>query len=34
MNNYYVSRYGAIKDVDFSPILEKVILGNEVNADE
>ena len=34
MNNYFVSRYGAIKDVDFSPILEKVILGNEVNADE
>ena len=28
MNNYFVSRYGAIKDVDFSPILEKVIVGN------
>lgn len=25
MKNYFVSRYGAIKDVDFSPILEKVI---------
>lgn len=34
MNNYFVSRYGAIKDVDFSPILEKVIIGNEVAADE
>lgn len=34
MNNYFVSRYGAIKDVDFSPILEKVIAGNEVAGDE
>ena len=34
MNNYFVSRYGAIKDVDFSPILEKVIAGNEVASDE
>lgn len=34
MNNYFVSRYGAIKDVDFSPILEKVISGSEVTADE
>ena len=34
MNNYFVSRYGAIKDVDFSPILEKVVAGNEVAADE
>ena len=34
MNNYFVSRYGAIKDVDFSPILEKVIVGNEVAGDE
>ena len=25
MNNYFVSRYGAIKDVDFSSILENVI---------
>ena len=31
MNNYFVSRYGAIKDVDFSPILEKIIVENEVN---
>ena len=30
MNNYFVSRYGAIRDVDFSPILEKVITENEV----
>ena len=34
MNNYFVSRYGAIKDVDFSPILEKIISGSEVKADE
>ena len=34
MNNYFVSRYGAIKDVDFSPLLEKVIAGNEVARDE
>ena len=25
MNNYFVNRYGAINDVDFSPILEKII---------
>ncbi len=30
MNNYFVNRYGAISDVDFSPILEKIIAGNEV----
>lgn len=34
MNNYFVSRYGAIKDVDFSSILEKVIAGSEVTAGE
>ena len=34
MNNYFVSRYGAIKNVDFSSILEKVIAGNEVAGDE
>ena len=33
MNNYFVSRYGAIKDVDFSQILENVISGSEVTAD-
>ena len=31
MNNYFVSRYGAIKDIDFYPILEKIISGNEVS---
>ena len=30
MNNYFVSRYGAIRDVDFSPILESVISRTEV----
>jgi len=30
MNNYFVSRYGAIKDIDFSPILEAICSGNEV----
>ncbi len=25
MNNYFVDRYGAIKDVDFAPVLEKII---------
>ncbi len=34
MNNYFVSKYGAIKDVDFSPILEKVISGNEVTTND
>ena len=34
LNNYFVSRYGAIKDVDFGPILEKIIVGNGVTADE
>ena len=34
MNNYFVSRYGAIKDVDFSPILEKVITESGVTGDE
>lgn len=33
MNNYFVSRYGAIKDVDFTPILEKIISGSEVGND-
>ena len=33
MNNYFVSRYGAIKEVDFSQILEKFIAGSEVYAD-
>lgn len=25
MKNYFISRYGAIKDVDFSPILERIL---------
>ncbi|WP_288887391.1 ATP/GTP-binding protein [uncultured Eubacterium sp.] len=28
MNNYFVSRYGAIRDVDFEPIIENVVLGS------
>lgn len=27
MNNYFVNRYGAIKEIDFSPILKEIILG-------
>ena len=34
MNNYFISRYGAIRDVDFSPVLEKIIARNEVSDDE
>jgi len=34
MNNYFVSRYGAIKDIDFSPILEKIVAASEVTGDE
>ena len=34
MDNYFVSRYGAIKDVDFSQVLEKIIAGNEATVDE
>ena len=30
MKNYFVSKYGAIKDVDFSPILEEIINETEV----
>lgn len=30
MNNYFVGRYGSIKDVDFSDILEEVISTSEV----
>ena len=30
MSNYFVSRYGAIKDIDFYPLLEKIISGSEV----
>ena len=31
MRNYFVSRYGAIKDVDFSAIMESIIAGDEVS---
>lgn len=34
MNNYFVSRYGAIKDIDFSPILEALISEDEVAENE
>lgn len=34
MNNYFISRYGAIKDIDFSPILEKIVDENEVTGNE
>lgn len=34
MNNYFISRYGAIRDVDFSPILEKLIADKEVTENE
>ncbi len=30
MTNYFVNRYGAISDIDFSPILEKIIATDEV----
>ncbi len=30
MKNYFVSRYGAIKDIDFTPIFEKLISRKEV----
>lgn len=31
MSNYFVSRYGAIKDVDFAPLLEEIIQNNGGN---
>lgn len=34
MNNYFISRYGAIKEIDFSPIFEKIIASGEVVEDE
>lgn len=34
MNNYFVSRYGAIKDVDFSHIIETIMSGNVVVTNE
>ena len=29
MKNYFVSQYGAIKDVDFSPLFQKLVLGEK-----
>ena len=34
MTNYFVSRYGAIKDVDFGPVLERIITQNEVEKND
>lgn len=34
MNNYFVSRYGAIKDIDFTSLMEKIVSGSEVTANE
>jgi hypothetical protein len=34
MNNYFVNRYGAIKEVDFSDFIEQMIKGKEVAADD
>ena len=31
MNNYFVNRYGAIKDIDFQPIMEKIMNGAASN---
>lgn len=33
MNNYFVDRYGAIRDVDFAPILEKIIAESKERED-
>lgn len=33
MKNYFVSRYGAIKDVNFGPILESIVDGHKVAED-
>ena len=29
MKNYFVSRYGALRDIDFSPIFEDIITESE-----
>ena len=26
MKNYFINRYGAIKDIDFSPIFEELVV--------
>ena len=33
MSNYFVSRYGAIEDVDFTPLLKKVVQESAVHTD-
>ena len=33
MKNYFVNQYGAIKDVDFSPILESIIKEGDRHGD-
>ena len=30
MSNYFVSRYGAVRDIDFTPLLENVIENEEL----
>lgn len=32
MKNYFINRYGAIKDIDFSPLLEKIITSTDEEA--
>jgi len=34
MNNYFVNRYGAIKEVDFSDFIEQMIKGKELAAND
>ena len=29
MKNYFVNKYGAIKDIDFSPIFEDLVKGKD-----
>ncbi|MBT9776450.1 AAA family ATPase [Clostridium sp. MCC353] len=29
MKNYFIDRYGAIKDIDFTPVIEELILGRK-----
>lgn len=34
MHNYFVSKYGAIKEIDFSPLIEKIISKSEATENE
>ena len=34
MKNYFVNRYGAIRNIDFSPIIERIMKGDGVNSDD